>query len=148
MAIVGVTVRTVKQFPSHGLDSPHTEDYNAPVLQQFMERPPVEIALLVIFLLILLAWWAMVIFPKQRDFAKRQQMARELAAGDEVITYGGIVGKVQQIDGDMGIAHVEIADGVTVRIITAAIMQRYDREEIARHAQMGPGNSTPVSETA
>ena len=101
-----------------------------------------EIFLLVLLLLAMLAYWAMVLYPRQRDFQKRQQMARSLSAGDEVITFGGVIGKVQQIDSDMGIAHVEIADGVTVKLVTAAIMQRYDREEIARNAQMGPDAAT------
>ena len=114
-----------------------------------------EIILLAVLLLLGLGgYWAMVLFPRQRDFQKRQQMARTLSAGDEVITYGGIIGKVQRIDGDMGIAHVEIADGVIVQVVNAAIMQRYDRAEIARHAKMGPGtsdaapNPAPINEQA
>ncbi|MBC7869740.1 MAG: preprotein translocase subunit YajC [Chitinophagaceae bacterium] len=88
-----------------------------------------------VMLLALGAWWSMVTFPKQRDFQKRQRFARALAQGDEVITYGGIVGKVIEIEA--GVASVEIADGVVVRMITAALMQPFDPEEIARNARMG-----------
>ncbi|TVR19041.1 MAG: preprotein translocase subunit YajC [Anaerolineaceae bacterium] len=97
-----------------------------------------DFALLAFVLLLALgAWWSLVTFPKQRDFSKRQQFARSLAEGDEVITYGGIIGKVQQIDAEKGIAYVEIADGVVLRIITAALMQPYDEEEIAENARRG-----------
>ncbi len=97
-----------------------------------------EFALLAfVMLLALAAWWSLVTFPKQRDFGKRQQFARSLAAGDEVITYGGIIGKVLEIDAELGVARVEIAEGVQVRIITAALMQPYDAEEIAENARMG-----------
>jgi preprotein translocase YajC subunit len=97
-----------------------------------------EFALLAfVLLLALAAWWSMVTFPKQRDFSKRQQFARSLAAGDEVITYGGIIGKVLEINAETGIAVVEIAEGVPVRMITAALMQPYDAEEIAENARMG-----------
>lgn len=81
-------------------------------------------------------WW-MVLYPRQRDFQKRQRMARSLSTGDEVVTFGGIIGKVQQIDSENGIAYLEIADGVIVRVVTAAMVQRYDSEEIARNAQIG-----------
>lgn len=95
------------------------------------------IAVFVVMVLLLGAYWSLVTFPKQRDFQKRQRFARELAEGDEVITYGGIIGKVRHIDAEMGVAHVEIADGVVIRLITAALMQAYDAEEIAHNAQIG-----------
>ncbi|MFW5691861.1 MAG: preprotein translocase subunit YajC [Chloroflexota bacterium] len=97
-----------------------------------------EFALLAfVLLLALTAWWSLVTFPKQRDFAKRQRFARSLAEGDEVITYGGIIGRVIDIDAEMGVAQVEIADGVEIRVITAALMQPYDAEEIAENARLG-----------
>lgn len=83
------------------------------------------------------AYWAMVVFPRQREFQTRQRMARELSAGDEVVTFGGVIGRVQQIDGEQGIAWIEIAPDVQVRVVTAAIVQRYDAEAVARNAQMG-----------
>ncbi len=97
-----------------------------------------EFALLALVVLLGLgAYWAMVLFPKQRDFTKRQRYVRSLAEGDEVVTYGGIVGKVLQIESEKGLAHVEIAPGVVVRLITAALMQPYDPEEFAKAALIG-----------
>lgn len=97
-----------------------------------------EFALLTFIMLMALgAYWSLVIFPKQRDFTKRQRFARELAEGDEIITYGGIVGKVLSIDSEKGIAQVEIADGVVIRLILAAMMQEYDPEVIAENARKG-----------
>ncbi len=97
-----------------------------------------EFALLAFVMLLGLgAWWSLVTFPKQRDFAKRQNFARSLAEGDEIITFGGIIGKVIDIDAEMGIAQVEIADGVIIRVLNAALMQPYDAEEIAENARKG-----------
>ena len=97
-----------------------------------------EFALLALVMLLGLgAYWAMVVFPKQRDFTKRQRYVRALAAGDEVVTYGGIVGRVISIEADQGIAMVEIADGIVVRLITAALVQPYDPEEFAKAARAG-----------
>lgn len=83
------------------------------------------------------AYWSLILFPRQRDFKKRQEMARSLMAGDEVITAGGVVGRVQAIDSEQGIAIVEIAPEVRIRVLTAALLERYDPEEIAQNAQIG-----------
>ena len=103
-----------------------------------------EFALVAVLLALgLTAYWSMVIFPRQRSFQKRQRYVRSLSAGDEVVTYGGIVGRVIDIQADQGIAYVEIADGVVIRLITAALMEAYDPDEFARHAQMGLQDAPP-----
>lgn len=97
-----------------------------------------EFALLaVVMLLGLGAYWAMVIFPRQRDFTKRQRYVRSLSVGDEVVTYGGIIGKIITIEAERSIALVEIADGVIIRLLTVALVQPYNEEEFARAAQTG-----------
>lgn len=90
-----------------------------------------------VILLGLGAYWAMVIFPKQRDFIKRQRAVRELQPGDEVVTYGGIIGTVISIDAEHGLAQVEIAPGVIVRLLMAAVLRPYDANEVALAARMG-----------
>lgn len=88
-------------------------------------------------LLALGAYWSLVIFPKQRDFTKRQRYVQSLDEGAEVVTYGGIVGRVLKVEADKGIVQVEIAQGVVVRLITAAIVQAYDQETFAEAARAG-----------
>ncbi|MBL8162822.1 MAG: preprotein translocase subunit YajC [Anaerolineae bacterium] len=101
-----------------------------------------EFAVLALVMLLGLgAYWAMVIFPKQRDFSKRQRYVSALAIGDEVVTYGGIIGKVISVEAEKGIAQVEIAEGVVVRLLTAALMQPYDPEAIAEAARLSLGGS-------
>ncbi len=83
------------------------------------------------------AYWAFILLPRQRDFAKRQNMARSLAEGDEVITAGGIIGKVRRINSEEGIAFVELAEGLEVRMVIAAMLDVYNPDELAKNAQMG-----------
>lgn len=104
---------------------------------------PEFILLFAIMMLALGAYWSMVVFPKQRDFSKRQKFVRALAEGDEVITAGGIIGRVIDIRADEGIAYVEIADGLTVRVITASLLGQFDPEELARNIQMARNASEP-----
>lgn len=83
------------------------------------------------------AYWSLVIFPRQREFQKQQKYVQALKVGDEMITYGGIIGRIIDIDSEQGVAQVEIADGITIRMLTASLIRPYDPDEIARHAQMG-----------
>jgi preprotein translocase subunit YajC len=95
-----------------------------------------EIIVLGVFLLLALgAYWSMVIFPRQRDFQKQQKYVRTLSVGDEMITYGGIIGKVVSIEAEAGTAHLEIADGVVIKIVSASLMRPYNPEELAENAQ-------------
>lgn len=100
----------------------------------------------VVLLLGMGAYWSMVIFPRQRDFQKRQKFARELAAGDEVITAGGIIGRVVDLEAEQGVAHVEIADGMVVRMIAASLLAPYDPDELAKNARRGIEQETVQAE--
>lgn len=90
-----------------------------------------------ILALVLGGYWTMFVFPKQRAFRHKQKLVRSLHVGDEIVTYGGLIGKIIDIDVGQGVSHVEIADGVTIRLLTAALQQVHDPQEIARSAGMG-----------
>ncbi len=90
-----------------------------------------------ILALVLGGYWTMFIFPKQRAFRHKQKVVRSLHVGDEIVTYGGLIGKIIDIDVAQGISYVEIADGVTIRLITAALQQVYVPKEIAYNAKLG-----------
>lgn len=90
-----------------------------------------------VLVLVLGGYWALVIFPKQRAFQHKQKVVRSLHVGEEVVTFGGIIGKIIEIDADQGLAQVEIAEGVTIRLLTAALQQVYDPKEYAYNANIG-----------
>jgi preprotein translocase subunit YajC len=93
--------------------------------------------LLVIMLLLMGGYWSFFVYPRQREFNKRQEYVRSLATGDEVVTFGGMLGRVVDIDGDTGIVYVEIAEGVVVRFVAASIVSAYDAERVAADATRG-----------
>jgi preprotein translocase subunit YajC len=98
----------------------------------------------VILLIILAGYWSLAVFPKQRDYKKHLAYVESLKVGDEVITYGGIIGTITELDEEVGIARIRIADGLEVKIIAAALTQPYDPAEIARNIQMAKqGTSNP-----
>lgn len=91
------------------------------------------------------AYWSLVIFPRQRDFQKQQKYVNTLNPGDEMITFGGIIGRVVSVEPEKGIATIEIADGVVVRVLAASLMRPYDPEELARSAELGSRENNNAS---
>ena len=87
--------------------------------------------------LFLSAMYAFSILPRQRDFKRRQQLVSRLKPGTEVITYGGMVGRVNRVDSPSGVVYLDIADGVEVRVLAAAISEEFAAKVISENAQMG-----------
>ncbi len=95
------------------------------------------VAFSVVIILMLAAYWSLVIFPKQRAFKKHNLYVKTLGVGDEVITFGGIIGKITMMDAESGVAYVQIAEGVEVKVITASLTRPYLPEEVALNARIG-----------
>ena len=77
-----------------------------------------QILMLVMFVAI---FYFMLIRPQQKRAKETQAMLTKLAAGDEVVTSGGMLGRVNDINDT--IVTLEIADGVRIKVQKAAITQ-------------------------
>ena len=66
------------------------------------------------FVLIFVIMYFLILRPQQKRAKQHQEMVKNLRRGDNVITSGGLVGKVTKVVDDDQI-EVEIADGVRVR---------------------------------
>ncbi|NLF02189.1 MAG: preprotein translocase subunit YajC [Anaerolineales bacterium] len=76
----------------------------------------------VIFLVIGLALLiAMMFWPQWQARRRQQRQMAELQVGRDVMTAGGIIGKLVRLDPEANEAAIEIAPGVVIRIIPAAI---------------------------
>ncbi|MEZ5675846.1 protein translocase subunit yajC [Thalassovita litoralis] len=72
----------------------------------------------------------LLIRPQQKKMKDHQNMVSNLRRGDQVVTQGGIIGKVSKVKDD-GEIEVEIADGVKVRVVKATIAQVLSKTEPA-----------------
>jgi preprotein translocase subunit YajC len=90
-----------------------------------------------LFLLALFAGaiYAFLILPRQREFRKRQEFVRSMEIGTQVLTYGGLIGTIKAIDSARGIVTVEVADGISLQVIAAAITGEFDAEVYGKSAQ-------------
>ncbi len=81
-------------------------------------------------ILIFLIMWFLLIRPQQKKLKEHQAMVAALRRGDEVITQGGLVGKVTKVKED-GELEVEIAPNVKVRVVRNTIAQVVSKTEPA-----------------
>ena len=72
----------------------------------------------------------LLIRPQQKKVKQHQAMVAALRRGDQVVTQGGMIGKVVKVKDD-GEVEVEIADGVKVRIVQSTIATVMSKTEPA-----------------
>jgi len=82
------------------------------------------------FILIFVIMYFLLIRPQQKKMKEHQAMVGALRRGDQVVTQGGIIGKVVKVKED-GEAEVEIAEGVKVRVLKATIANVISKTEPA-----------------
>jgi preprotein translocase subunit YajC len=81
-----------------------------------------------VFILVLLAlMYFMLIRPQKRRQLEAQRLVNSLEVGKEIVTAGGLYGRVTEIHEDE--VHVEVADGVEVRVAKRAIAAVINEEE-------------------
>ncbi|KIC08283.1 preprotein translocase subunit YajC [Leisingera sp. ANG-M1] len=81
-------------------------------------------------ILIFAIMYFLLIRPQQKKMKQHQAMVDGLRRGDQVVTQGGVIGKVAKVKED-GEIEVEIAEGVKVRVVKATIAQVLNKTEPA-----------------
>ena len=81
-------------------------------MSQFQQFIPLILIFAIMYFLLLR--------PQQKKAKEHANMVANLRRGDNIITQGGVVGKVAKVKED-GEIEVEIADGVKVRVIKSTV---------------------------
>jgi preprotein translocase subunit YajC len=87
---------------------------------------------LVPLLLIFGIMYFLLIRPQQKKLKEHQAMVTALRRGDQVITQGGVMGKVTKVKDDSNEVEVEIASGVNVRVVRSTIATVVNKTEPAK----------------
>ena len=72
----------------------------------------------------------LLIRPQQKKVKEHQAMIEAVRRGDQIVTAGGLVGKVTKVK-DEGEVEVELAKGVNVRVVKHTISQVRSKTEPA-----------------
>ena len=71
-------------------------------------------------ILIFVIFYFFLIRPQQKKAKEHKQMVATLKRGDEVVTSGGIVGKIERVLGDDKV-DILISENVTVQVVQSTI---------------------------
>ncbi|MBD9372164.1 preprotein translocase subunit YajC [Rhizobium sp. ARZ01] len=74
------------------------------------------------FLLIFVVMYFLIIRPQRAAAKRRDELLKNIRRGDQVVTGGGIVGKVTKVIDDKEL-EVEIAEGIKIRVVRGGISE-------------------------
>jgi len=74
-------------------------------------------------ILIFAVFYVFLIRPQQKKIKEHETILKTMKRGDEVVTGGGIIGKVNKIEDGSNIVHIEISKDVVVRVNRATIIE-------------------------
>ena len=98
---------------------------------------------LLFLLLIGVVFYFMLIRPQQRRARAQRELTQSIGVGDEVVTIGGIFGRVQEVDDDA--VTIEVAPGTSLRFVRSAIARRIveqEEDESEEEEDQGAGESS------
>ena len=82
-------------------------------------------------ILIFAIMYFLLIRPQQRKAKEHRTMVEALRRGDQIVTAGGIIGKVSKVTDGQNEVEVEIAPNVKIRIVRSTITQVLSKTEPA-----------------
>lgn len=81
-------------------------------------------------ILIFAIMYLLLIRPQQKKLKEHQAMVAALRRGDQIVTQGGLIGKVSKVKDDNEI-EVELAENVRVRVVKSTVAQVISKTEPA-----------------
>ncbi|MBL4756135.1 MAG: preprotein translocase subunit YajC [Rhizobiales bacterium] len=84
---------------------------------------------LIPFILIFVVIYFLILRPQQKRAKEHKEMVAALRRGDQVLTNGGLLGKISKVTDDAEDVEVEIAKGVKVRVMRHMISEVRSRTE-------------------
>jgi preprotein translocase subunit YajC len=91
---------------------------------------PAALGQFIPLILIFAIMWFLLIRPQQKKIKEHQKMVEALRRGDQVVTQGGIIGKVAKVKENNEL-EVEIAEGVKIRVVKSTVAQVLSKTEPA-----------------
>lgn len=90
------------------------------------------LASLVPLILVFGIMYFLLIRPQQRKLKEHQSMVAALRRGDQVVTGGGLIGRVTKVKEGENEIEVEVAPGVNVRVVRSTVTSVVSKTEPAK----------------
>jgi len=76
---------------------------------------------IIIFVVFIALMGGLMFWQKRQGRSRREKQLAELTVGEKVVTIGGIIGRLTHLDSEEKRARIEIAPGVEMQVMLAAI---------------------------
>ena len=94
-------------------------------------------------ILIFVIMYFLIFRPQRQAMKKREAMLAAVKRGDEVVTGGGLVGKITHVDDEKGEVDVDLGGGTKVRAVRAMLADVRTKEKPAERE--APANDETTS---
>ena len=92
-----------------------------------------QMASLLPFVFIFAIFYFLLIRPQQKRMKAHAEMVKAVKKGDDVVTAGGVVGKVVGLEGEE-YALVQVASGIEIKVVKATLSQVVVKPEATKPA--------------
>ena len=83
----------------------------------------------IVLVALLVFFWLFVIRPQRRRAQEQRVLHESIAVGDEIVTLGGLIGRVRNIDEQDNTLEIEVAPGTNVRVVRHGVAAVLDPEK-------------------
>tara|TARA_B100000029_G_C17404181_1_gene898178 strand:+ start:688 stop:1023 length:336 start_codon:yes stop_codon:yes gene_type:complete len=83
---------------------------------------------LIPLILIFLVFWFLLIRPQQKKIKQHREMVQNLKRGDKIVTSGGIIGKIINVNESKEIT-LEISENINVQIAPGMISELIEKKD-------------------
>ena len=83
-------------------------------------------------ILIFTVFYFLIIRPQSKKMKDHQAIINALKIGDKIITSGGIIGVVKDIDDKTNTLEIEISEKVTIKILRSYVVDLVNKEEVLK----------------
>ena len=84
---------------------------------------------LIVLIALFALFWLFIIKPQRRRLQEQRTLHESVAVGDEIVTLGGLIGRVRNIDEHDNTLEVEVAPGTNVRVVRHGVAAVLDPEK-------------------
>jgi preprotein translocase subunit YajC len=98
------------------------------------------VAALIVVVILAALFWLVLVRPQRRRTQEQTYLIDTLEVGDEIVSAGGFYAVIKEIEGET--LHVEIADGLVVRMARNAVVGLVEPDE----EQEEDGATVPIED--
>jgi preprotein translocase subunit YajC len=98
----------------------------------------------VLLIPLLILMYVVLVRPQQQRMRRQRELISSVGVDDEVVTAGGIIGRIVEMEDDR--VFLEVADDVVIEVLRIAITRRLDDEQFPQPTGGSISESTPEEE--